>query len=414
MELKFGFITFASKLLKPSEQNMIMHEFSPLLSKNGGEQWTVEQFRKDLPLVFFILSGGTEKLVLDFIEKNYPDSREPVYLIAHPYNNSLPAAFEIFARIRQKKCRGNVFYLTGEEDNIGFKKLISRLQAARIYSNLRTSRIGLIGGASDWLVASQPDFNLISSRWGPEIIPLTFADLDQKVSEISPEEILSMYDSLTVNSLEIEGPSPQDIKNSVKIYLGLKKVIDAYDLHAISLRCFDLLDSHQSTGCLALAKLNSENYIGGCEGDLISTLTQLWLKLHLGKVAWMANPVQLDEERYRLQLAHCSVPFSMISDYRLKTHFESDSGVGISGNLKSGVVTLIRLGGADLQDIWLAEGELIRNLSQPAQCRTQIEIQLFDRNTMQSLLENPLGNHLVMIYGAHARELLSWWYYYIK
>ncbi|MFA6664598.1 MAG: hypothetical protein WCS21_09870, partial [Lachnospiraceae bacterium] len=79
------------------------------------------------------------------------------------------------------------------------------------------------------------------------------------------------------NPEELVAKAPNDnIKNALpiaeQIYLALKVIIKKYNLKGFTLRCFDLLTAVKNTGCLALAKFNSEGVIATCEGDVPAML----------------------------------------------------------------------------------------------------------------------------------------------
>ena len=123
----------------------------------------------------------------------------------------------------------------------------------------------------------------------------------------------------------------------------------------------------------------------------------------------MANPAQLDPARNAMWLAHCTVPRTLVESYRLRSHFESGLGVGIQGTLPAGPVTLLRIGGKSLEQLWLAEGDLLRSGDAENLCRTQAEVQLTRGGNVTDLLRAPLGNHLVLVPGHHLDRLQSWW-----
>ena len=113
---------------------------------------------------------------------------------------------------------------------------------------------------------------------------------------------------------------------------ALGDVLDDHDLDAVTVRCFDLLGDPGTSGCLALANLNDEGIVAGCEGDVPSTLAMLLVRYLLDRPSWMANPASVDVESNRLVLAHCTVAPSMVDGFSLDTHFESGMGVGIHGH----------------------------------------------------------------------------------
>jgi L-fucose isomerase-like protein len=121
----------------------------------------------------------------------------------------------------------------------------------------------------------------------------------------------------------------------------------------------------------------------------------------------MANPSRIDLERGILSLAHCTVARSVIGAYRLRSHFESGLGVGIQGTMPPGPVTLVRIGGARMEQLRAIDGDLLRNTDHPDLCRTQVEIDV-GRDVLQDLLAQPLGNHMVVVSGHHAATLKRW------
>jgi L-fucose isomerase-like protein len=82
--------------------------------------------------------------------------------------------------------------------------------------------------------------------------------------------------------------------------------------------------------------------------------------------------------------------------------------VGLQGELAKGPVTLLRIGGKAMDQVWLAEGEIISSGSADNLCRTQAEIRLTAGGRVDDLLRSPLGNHLVLVNGHHLARLESW------
>jgi L-fucose isomerase-like protein len=119
--------------------------------------------------------------------------------------------------------------------------------------------------------------------------------------------------------------------------------------------------------------------------------------------------LRLDEREDRLWLAHCTAPLGALRDFTLRSHYESGRGVAVGGDLGTGPVTLLRLGGAGLDALWLAQGEMIRGRGDDeGQCRTQVELRL-EPGRVGELLRRPLGNHLVLFPGHAADRLGAFW-----
>jgi L-fucose isomerase-like protein len=409
--MKFGYITAATGLLTDKEvQKRELGNYFNSLNEIGGQQLSSNQINDLNPLFYFLLSGGTENKILQFIEnrkKSLP--ADPVYLIAHPGNNSLAACLEVMAKLNQEEIPGKIFYVKDHEDKDGFNQIINAQHDLEVLHFLKKARIGLVGTASDWLVASKPDVDVIKNVWGPEIVHIDFYELKEKMRKADPESIMQYKSSLIKDATEIREPEQSEINDVVKVYVGLKHLIQELELDSVTVRCFDLVTDMKTTGCFGLAQLIDDGIIAGCEGDLTSTIGMLWAKELTGETPWMANPVQLDEQRNKLWLAHCTVPRSIVTKYSLRSHFESGLGVGIQGTIPSKPITLLRIGGKGLNKLWIAEGSIIQAGYAENLCRTQVEIELNSGGNVKDLLKVPLGNHLIMLFGHHRERFISWW-----
>lgn len=137
-----------------------------------------------------------------------------------------------------------------------------------------------------------------------------------------------------------------------------------YSLQGLTIRCFDLLTSVHNTGCLALAKLNAEGIVAGCEGDVPAMLSMKIAQAVMGVSGFQANPASIDPQTGEMLFAHCTIPFNLVERYEFDTHFESGIGVGIRGYMKEGPVTIFKVSG-DLSRHFVEEGELVRSQAKP-------------------------------------------------
>src|SRR5699024_3890820 len=103
----------------------------------------------------------------------------------------------------------------------------------------------------------------------------------------------------------------------LKIYIGLKNIVDKYNLDGLTVRCFDLLSKVNNTGCIALSLLNDEGIISSCEGDVPALISMLILNALSGEPVFMANPSSIDVEKNEVVFAHCTIPLDMTEDYVL-------------------------------------------------------------------------------------------------
>jgi len=407
-EPRFVYTVVASSLHDQQAVETLTAPVRGLLDDLGGAVVDLDRQGADTsspPQLFVVATGGTERLLLDAIARTSAD--HPSVLVAHRGHNALPAALEAMAAIKQHGGRGRIVSLTGDDaaDRRALDEAVGDLEAVVA---IRSTRLGVIGGPSSWLVASSPTPEVVRRRWGPEVVtvePTRMIELTR--TPVTPTGVLA--ERFTKVADPVRSTVDRDaVDNAMGVRAALVDVMENDQLDAVTVRCFDLLGDPGTSGCLALASLNDDGIVAGCEGDVPSALAMLWVRHLLDQPTWMANPASLDVDRNELLLAHCTVAPSMVESFALDTHFESGKGVGISARFSAQPVTLIRLGGADLDECWIAEGAIVATGDDADLCRTQVTIELSSGN-VGDLLTHPLGNHLVLATGHHEQRLRAWW-----
>ena len=403
---RFGYTVVASTL---HDAQAVASLTAPVRDLLDGLDGAISTEAFSGPHLFVVATGGTERLLLDAIaQRRVAHPAEPAVLVAHRAHNSLAASLETLAAIQQSGGRGRIISLTDrvETDRGILDEAVGDLEAI---AAMHSVRLGVVGGPSSWLVASSPDPGVVRRRWGPEVVtvePTRMIELTR--TPVTPTGVLAERFTRVADPVRTT-VDRQAVDSAMGVRSALLDVLDNDDIDAVTVRCFDLLGDPGTSGCLALASLNDDGIVAGCEGDVPSALAMLWVRHLLGQPTWMANPAMLDVDRNELVLAHCTVAPSMVESFALDTHFESGMGVGISGRFAEQPVTLIRLGGADLDECWIAEGDIVATGDDADLCRTQVTVAL-SSSTVGDLLTHPLGNHLVLAAGHHERRLRDWWH----
>jgi len=341
--------------------------------------------------LFFIESGGSEAPFL----KIYESYSAPYYLLAQGDNNSLASSLEILSFLQQREIQGEILY--GEPLAINNRiKTLYRLGEARSF--LKQARYGLFGEPSDWLIASSVSFKKASEIFGCSFVTIPFEEFKDEIDR-RVYEVQKFHPELA--ALAENNPT---LRGALEIYGAIKRLIAKYSLTAFSIRCFDLLGVYKNTSCLALALLNEEGLTATCEGDEASLLSMDILRSLTERASFQCNPSAVDLSARTMLLAHCTIPFSMVSKYEFMTHFESGLGIGIRGTMKTEPVTVFKLS-PRLEAYHVAEGRIIENLSRENLCRTQISIK-FDSDIADFLL-HPYGNHLMVSYGSLSKDIVE-------
>jgi L-fucose isomerase-like protein len=339
----------------------------------------------DLGLIL-VQSGGSEGKFKSLFGK----AGGPFYLLTYGASNSLAASLEILSFIREEGKEGEILH--GDPSYIA-GRINAILQEKSQASDKRLPRLGVIGHPSDWLISSDVDYQRARKVLGVDLIDLTTQELIWDYASTSasvPEGRLEA----TFDKAELD--------KAYRLYKALKQMVKDHQLDALTLRCFDLLGSIKTTACLGLSLLNQKGEVAACEGDVPALLTSYTVYRKLGIHCFQANPCWVDAKNNEIIFAHCTLPLDMAESYVFDTHFESNIGVGIHGEMKKGPVTIVKLS-ASLKQFYCQEGELEENEYRKDRCRTQIKLKL--NSPVNYFLTAPLGNHHLICYGNHKKEL---------
>ena len=360
------------------------------------EKINLEDFsRKDYFSLIFIKSGGVEGK----FKQIFKQVKGPYLLLSSGLHNSLAASLEIASFLKQKGEKVEIIH--GDSDYIAMRiKELSKI--FKVKNRLASTKLGVIGKPSDWLIASEVDYNKIKETLGISLIDI---GMDELVKEIERDH---NFNHRKLNDIKNKGFDSKSIDGALKIYNGFKAIVNKYKLDGITVRCFDLLEIYKNTGCLGLALLNDEGIMGGCEGDIPALVSMVILHYLTDEPIFMANPASIDINKKEIILAHCTLPLNMPDEFYLKTHFESGLGVGIQGVIEEGEAAIFKLSG-DGKKYFVSGGEIIENLNKESLCRTQIRMKV--NEDIKYFLQNSLGNHHLICKGDNSKlvnEFFKW------
>lgn len=367
--------------------------------KYAGDDFSTYGKSGGLELIF-VRTGGTEGLFL----QEFPSRPKggTFYLLASGTSNSLAASMEILSFLTQQGLKGEILHGSTEylRERIA---TLEKVAAAKDFLNGK--RLGVVGEPSDWLISSGCDRKAVLDKAGIEVLDIPMSELLAEFEKLSPASTAEL------EKVPCREGTLEKVKSSLegadRIYRALKELIKRYRLDGLTLRCFDLLTSVGNTGCLALARLNSEGYVATCEGDIPAMLSMLFARALTGGSGFQCNPSRMDPSKGEIVFAHCTLPLSMARSYSFDTHFESGIGVGIHGEIPEGPVTLFKLSG-NLGRHFAAKAELKANSYELNLCRTQVLLRLDEPRLIGDyFLKKPIGNHHILLPGDHAAALCA-------
>ena len=374
--------------------------------------------------VAYILTGGTESLFIKLFGENCSRLGN-ITIISDAYHNSLAASQEICTWLYNNGVQHRHIHIPLHSPDATLNRIptllctespapqrtecnagVAATSADALVKALGGCTIGLIGEASPWLIASGIDKEALSERCGVsfrEISIGTLADKYLGYRELWKNHTLSagaraeLDEVLCRFSCSLEGDrTTEDLSDAAIMYLALASICKEEHLDAVTVKCFDLLSSCKTTACLALALLNDNGIIAGCEGDIPSICTMLAIYKALGRPSFMANPASIDSDNLSIDFAHCTIPTAMVENCTLPSHFESGIGIGINGEVPLGNYTLCKLSGKTLERSLICNGRLVKGEYLSNRCRTQVRFIFESKAEFDAFCKARVGNHIIL------------------
>jgi len=329
------------------------------------------------PDILFFLTGGSERSAIGSVRPG-----QCYLLIGSRHDNSYASATEVKAYLNGM----NIPSLLLDEEEAETPLLIGHFyQVKQALAHLKGKRLGLIGKVSDWLIASSVPQDLLAEKFGVGLIPVSWDELPSYSGFPPSGSLLNMF----------SGEQPSDLEETARVHELLSYVIRERGLDAITVECFPMVRNHGVTACLPLAKFNQDGIPAGCEGDLTAIAGMMLCRELTGLIPWIANINKATEEV--CMFSHCTIAPGLVSDFSVKTHFETGQGTAIQGRFKEDTVTIFRFD-RTLSKAFIASAEVTGRPAFSTACRTQIEVKL-TKDEVNCLRHWPLGNHHLIVPG---------------
>jgi len=336
------------------------------------------------PDILFFLSGGSERNALKQVSTgNF------YLLIGSQHDNAYASATEVKACLNEMNIPSLLLDEEEAETHATLKDFVAVKQALK---NLRGKKLGQIGEVSDWLISSAISADLLESKLGIELNVVPWSELAHFSEFKASGPFLDSF----------SGSTKIDLTETAKVSELLTNTIQERNLDAITVECFPMVQKDGVTACLPLARFNNEGIPAGCEGDITAIAGMMLCKELTGISPWIANINKVTDEV--CMFSHCTIAPGLVSDFSVKTHFETGKGTAIEGNFKGDLITIFRFDNK-LNKAFIATTNISGRPKSATACRTQIEVKLTE-NEVKLLLDSPLGNHH-LIYPGDCKQLLN-------
>ena len=317
---------------------------------------------------------------------------------------ALPSSTLAVGALDESEVPVELFY--APPDNITTPPRIQSItRAAKVYSRLSHSRIGIIGNLFPNLVSCRYDPGIIESRLGTKFLSISFEELRDVMKSLShhPHDFEQFRQNITIKHT-LSAPDINLIDESVKLHLALKQLASEYKIDGFATDCW--IGFPREIGINPCFGFIEDVYMLACEGDVMVCLSQLIVKYIIGANPFVGDLFDLDIDG-NLTLAHCGAPASLAlkSEDALLKNSQRAIQKGFATltcrpQLSPGPVTILRFYGKSCDKMHVAMGELIKSEDS---LDLIVTIKLFgDR---WDFLNQCFGNHYIVVPGDIRNEL---------
>ncbi len=202
------------------------------------------------------------------------------------------------------------------------------VKALLAVKNLRNARVAQIGKLADGHINHAVDPRDIYAHIGVDVSRDYEIEDIIALAEKMPEDQVRKELAAISSTCRKQRIGDDKIKDSVKMFLAVRKIAAEQDYSAVAFSCWPkLMPLKGMSGCLVNALLNNAGIPAGCEADVLGTVSMLVLKLLTGQSTVLMDLPKFDLNDNTLLLWHCGTsPFDMAdnSGVLLERHYFAD------------------------------------------------------------------------------------------
>ena len=356
---------------------------------------------KDPDLLVMIVLRG---LSAETIEAAAQTSHAPCLILPIHGRYALPSSALAVGAIRESKSQIELVY--GPPDHPEFNQRLRHvISAATAYSQIRKARIGVIGGLYSNLVSSRYDPQIVNTRLGITLVPLSFDAVRSSIQSIErqPQALNQAYQVIS-GAYKSDVADKNALEAGIKLHTALNKVALEQKIDGFATECWSGFPRELGLNpCLGFIE---DAYALACEGDVMLCISLLIVRYLTNYSAYVGDLFDLDLDGI-LTLTHCGAPASLAakkgevilakSQLALERGFET---MTCRPGLDPGPVTIFRFYGTQCDKLHLALGELISCEQSPnLTVKVRISANRWD------FLEQCFGNHYLVVAGDIRSEL---------
>ena len=349
-------------------------------------------------LVVCVATWSEDHHLLDFTA--FHDVPMVIRAFPHRETGSLCCAHQIGAVFTELGRKYE--FVFGEADSEACAEQTKQIASAYALSNsMKKMKTGSIGGRVKGMTEISYDEFDIKQKLGARVVNIDEQELIESVSAVNDEEAdrtLKLFKNRPYKFSSKES----DLRESIKYYVGLKKLVSEYDLNCLAVKCYT---KYMGKVCVGYSLLAEEGIMCACEGDVTNSLSMQMLYELSEKPINNTDLLYLDEKQNTILYAHCGSSGYAIADGEVEIAPVrlAENGCCSLFTAIPGKVTLINIvGHGDAFRISTKTGDAVR-------CGMEFPgnpvVVRYDKAVSQinnEIMRQGVGHHWMVGYGNHA------------
>src|SRR6266508_1046476 len=363
---------------------------------------SVQELSKKKPDLFLLIP--LRGLSAQALETAVLTSHSPCLICPVQGRFALPSSTLAVRALQESKVPVEILYAPPEHPDF-IKRLRCIIRTSRAFSRIQRSRIGVIGGLFPNLISCRYDPNIVSSRLGTTLVPISFKEIRNVIQSRADgmNNVEQLQRDITV-SYKIDAGDLNALDAGIQLHLALKQVALEQKIDGFATECWSGFPKDLGLNpCMGFIE---DAYTLACEGDVMLCIALLLVRYLIGTGAYVGDLYDLDLDGI-LTLIHCGAPASLALNKRAvalsKSQLAQERGfetMTCRPRLESGTVTLFRFYGRECDKLHVASGELLGSELSP-----NLTVQVKLKGNRWDFLEQCFGNHYIVVAGDIRSEL---------
>ncbi|MDR2765345.1 MAG: hypothetical protein LBB90_09995 [Tannerella sp.] len=262
--------------------------------------------------------------------------------------NSLTGAFSAGNSLYMQE-RNYQFILGNPEEEEVIRRFGQTKAALETVKELRRLKVGVVGEQPPGFEFGAVDERLLVDTLGVRMVPVTVAEILRRADTCSTAAIAAAADELGTHVRGWESLPAERMEKHARLRAAYQAFVDENGIRAVASRCWpDFFTEYGTPVCTVLSLLNDAGVAASCEADIPGAISMFIGIALSGQAVYFGDPVAVDGACNGLVFWHCGAGATSLAregeGARLGVHPNRQVGPTLEFGLKSGPVTLFRLG----------------------------------------------------------------------